>query len=119
MMAKTPILMNPSSTPILGGALGGLSSMSPYYIGNSSYHGGSTIRPGMKQSDIRSPSYIYQGSASNSPNYSSLRSHSPDYNSPMNSSGRYGNSPNYSPSPMEQNRNYFKNEEDVSDEDDE
>jgi DNA-directed RNA polymerase II subunit RPB1 len=106
-MPKTPMLLNPSNTPLIAG---GLSSMSPLYNpGNTSFHGNSIHRP---SSQMRSPSYLYQGSASvnSSPNYSSLRSHSPDYNSPMGSSGRYGNSPNYSLSPMDQNRGYFKKE---------
>lgn len=114
-MLKTPLLMNPSSTPII--QQGGLSSMSPLYNpGNTSFHGNSIHRP---SSQMRSPSYIYQGgSVSNSPNYSSFRSQSPDYNSPMGSSGRYGNSPNYSPSPMEQNRGYFKDEDNDDEEED-
>lgn len=104
-MLKTPLLVNPS-TPILQS--GGLSSMSPLYgISSQSIH--------QRSSHVRSPHYIYQGgSVSSSPNYSSLRSQSPDYNSPIGSSGRYGNSPNYSPSPMEQNRGYFKDEENDS-----
>jgi len=90
--------------------------MSPIYNpGNMSFHGNSVYRP---SSQMRSPSYFHLGSSS-SPNYSSLRSQSPDYNSPMGSSGRYGNSPNYSPSPMDQNRGPFKDEEVDDDEDDE
>lgn len=119
-MPRTPFVLNASGTPILQG---GLSAMSPiYYPGNTSFHNNSIHRP---TSAFRSPSYQnYQGSASSSPNYSSLKSHSPDYNSPMGSmgsSGRYGNSPNYSPSPMDQNRGeFFKNEEnDFEEEDDE
>lgn len=116
-LPKTPILMNASNTPILG-VMGGLSTMSPLYppAGNTSFHNNSMHRPA--SSNIRSPSYLYQASVSSSPNYSSLRSHSPDY-SPMGSSGRYNNSPNYSPSPMNDNRGYFKDEENDSDEDDE
>lgn len=103
MPMQTPFNFNPSNTPII---TGGLSSMTPIYpYGNTSYHGNSVHRP---SSQMRSPSYLYQGSVSNSPIYSSLRSHSPEYNSPMGSSGRYGNSPNYAPSPIDQNRNYFK-----------
>lgn len=106
-LLKTPLILNYSNTPILQH---GLNTMSPIYNpGNTSYHGNSMHRP---SSQIRSPSYVYQGGvSSSSPNYSSLRSQSPDYNSPMGSSGRYGNSPNYSPSPMEQNQKYFKDEE--------
>jgi hypothetical protein len=112
MVAQTPLAFNPaSSTPILGI----YSNMSPLYNpGNTSFHGNSINRPASSQ--MRSPSYLYQASSS-SPIYSSLRSHSPDYNSPMGSSGRYGNSPNYSPSPMDQNR-VFKNEEQDDDEED-
>lgn len=118
MMPRTPLLFNPSGTPILQG---GLSAMSPIYNpGSTSFHGNSIHRP---TSALRSPSYHYQGSVSSSPNYSSLKSHSPDYNSPMGSmgsSGRYGNSPNYSPSPMNPNQEFFKNEEnDFEEEDDE
>ena len=91
--------------------------MSPLYnVGQSSYHLNNANRP---SSQMRSPSYIYQNSNSSSPNYSSLQSRSPDYNSPMGSSGRYGNSPNYSPSPMDQHRNQYKNEDNDSEEDDE
>lgn len=112
-MPRTPLLLNPSTTPIIGG----LSNMSPLYNpGNTSFHGNSIHRP---SSQARSPNYYYQSSASSSPNYSSFRSHSPDYNSPMASSGRYGNSPNYSLSPMDQNRGYFKDEENDFEEDDE
>lgn len=112
-MPMTPLLLNPSTTPLIGG----LSNMSPLYNpGNTSFHGNSIHRP---SSQARSPNYYYQSSASSSPNYSSFRSHSPDYNSPMASSGRYGNSPNYSISPMDQNRGYFKDEENDFEEDDE
>jgi hypothetical protein len=111
--SQTPLNFNPSSTP-----LGGYSGMSPLYnVGQTSYHNSSLNRP---SSQIRSPSYIYQNSGSSSPNYSSLQSRSPDYNSPGASSGRYGNSPNYSPSPMDQHRNPYKKEEEIdSEEDDE
>jgi hypothetical protein len=99
---QTPLHFNPSNTPLMGN----LSSMSPVYNpGNTSFHN-SLHRP---TSQLRSPSHIYQ--ASSSPNYSSLRSHSPEYNSPLGSigsSGRFGNSPNYTPSPMDQNRGLFK-----------
>ena len=121
-LPRTPILINPSNTPLLGAGLGGgLSTMSPLYTpigmsGSASFHNNSVHqRP---SSNIRSPSYLYQGSGSSSPNYSSLHSHSPGYNSPMGSSGRYGNSPNYSPSPMDPNR-MFKEEDNDSEEDDE
>ena len=101
-IAQTPFLFNPSNTPLLN-----LPSQSPYYNpGQTSYHN-SSLRP---SSQMRSPSYLYQNSASSSPNYSSLQSRSPDYNSPMGSSGRMDNSPNYSPSPMDPHRNQFKNE---------
>ena len=88
MPNQTPINFNyASSTPI------GISHVSPIYQ-PSSIRGTS--------SNLRSPSYLYQGSSS-SPNYSSsLRSHSPDYNnSPMNSSNRVNNSPNYTPTPAD------------------
>ena len=89
--------------------------MSPLYnYGQTSFHNNS-LRP---SSQVRSPSYLYQSSSSNSPNYSSLQSRSPDYNSPVNS-GRYANSPNYSPSPMDANRNQYKNEEENDSEEDE
>lgn len=98
--------------------------MSPLYTpmgvaGSASFHGNSAYQRGVS-SNVRSPSYLYQGSGSSSPNYSSLHSHSPNYNSPLGSNGsvRYGNSPNYSPSPMDQNR-MFKDEENDSDEDEE
>ena len=102
--SQTPLVFNASSTPLVGG----YSSMSPLYnYGQTSFHNNS-LRP---SSQMRSPSYLYQ-SASSSPNYSSLQSRSPDYNSPLQSSGRYGNSPNYSPSPMDPNRNnQFKGED--------
>jgi hypothetical protein len=122
-LSRTPILMNPSNTPLLPGfgIGGGLSTMSPLYTplgvpGSASFHNSSMHRP--SSSNVRSPSYLYQGSGSSSPNYSSLQSRSPDYNSPMGSSGRYNNSPNYSPSPMDRNQ-IFKDEENDSDEDDE
>ncbi len=122
-LSRTPILMNASNTPLLvgSGLGGGLSTMSPLYtplgvVGSASFHNNSTHQ--RLSSNVRSPSYLYQGSGSSSPNYSSLHSHSPDYNSPLASSGRYNNSPNYSPSPMDQNR-LFKDEENDSDEDDE
>ena len=88
---------------------------SPFY-NNSSYHHPSS-RPSSSQ--IRSPSYLYQNSGSSSPNYSSLQSRSPDYNSPLGSSGRLGNSPNYSPSPMDSHRGQFKVEEEEENEFDE
>lgn len=105
MVAQTPLAFNPASnTPILGI----YSNASPLYNpGNTSFHGNSINRPSSSQ--MRSPSYLYHASSS-SPIYSSYRSHSPDYNSPIGSSGHYGNSPIYSPSPMDQNRG-FKNEE--------
>jgi hypothetical protein len=103
--SQTPLVFNASSTPLVGG----YSNMSPlYHFGQTSFHNNS-LRP---SSQMRSPSYLYQNSGSSSPNYSSLQSRSPDYNSPMQSSGRYGNSPNYSPSPMDPNRNnHFKGED--------
>lgn len=101
--SQTPLIFNPSSTPLVGG----YSGMSPLYsYGQTSFHNNS-LRP---SSQMRSPSYLYQNSNSSSPNYSSLQSRSPDYNSPVNSMGRYANSPNYSPSPMDPNRNQYKNE---------
>ena len=101
---QTPFIYNASNTPLLGRA-----TESPFYnAGPTSFHNPSN-RPSSSQ--IRSPSYLYQNSASSSPNYSSLQSRSPDYNSPLGSSGRLGNSPNYSPSPMDPNRGQFKAEE--------
>lgn len=102
---QTPFIYNASNTPLLGRV-----TESPFYnSGHTSLHNASN-RPSSSQ--IRSPSYLYQNSGSSSPNYSSLQSRSPDYNnSPLGSSGRMGNSPNYSPSPMDPNRQ-FKAEED-------
>ena len=93
MPMQSPFVYNqPSNTPLLPG---GLSNMSPRYNpGGTSLHNNSIYRP---SSQMRSPSYLFQGSASSSPNYSSLRSQSPDYSSPGGSSGRYSSSPNYSP----------------------
>jgi hypothetical protein len=72
MPMQTPLNFNSSSTPII---VGGLSSMTPLYnFGNTSYHGNSVHR---QSSQLRSPSYLFQGSSSNSPIYSSLRSNSP------------------------------------------
>lgn len=108
--SQTPFVMNPNSTPLLN-----LQSQSPFYgPGQTSYHN-TSLRP---SSQVRSPSYMYQNSASSSPNYSSLQSRSPDYNSPMGSSGRMSNSPNYSPSPLDPHRTQFKNEENDYDEED-
>ena len=104
MAQQTPFIYNASNTPLLGRA-----TESPFYnAGQTSFH--PSNRPSSSQ--IRSPSYLYQNSASSSPNYSSLQSRSPDYNSPLGSSGRLGNSPNYSPSPIDPNRGQFKAEED-------
>jgi hypothetical protein len=109
--SQTPLIFNQGTTPLIGN----IATMSPLYNpGQTPYNQSSLNR---QSSQMRSPSYLYQ--ASSSPNYSSLRSHSPDYNSPMGSSGRYSNSPNYSPSPMDQHRSQFKNEENDSDEEDE
>ena len=96
---QTPFIYNTNATPLLNRP-----TESPFY-NNSSYHHHSS-RPSSSQ--IRSPSYLYQNSGSSSPNYSSLQSRSPDYTSPLGSSGRLGNSPNYSPSPMDSNRGQFK-----------
>ena len=109
--SQTPFVYNTSNTPLLN-----IQSQSPYYnAGQTSFHN-TSLRP---SSQIRSPSYLYQNSASSSPNYSSLQSRSPDYNSPLGSSGRLGNSPNYSPSPMDPHRGQFKTEENDYDEEDE
>jgi hypothetical protein len=107
IMSKTPIYtynINPSiSTPIQMG------QSSPMYINanTSSFYRGS--QSSYSNVPGRSPGYHQ---VSNSPNYSSSnRSHSPDYNSSMRSSGRYGNSPNYTPNQADNNKE-FKNEED-------
>jgi len=101
---QTPLPFNQlSSTP--------LAPTSPVYgMGMSSMH-----NRFQGTSYLRSPHYNMGYGSTNSPNYysSSMRSRSPDYNSPANSSNRYGNSPNYTPTLHESNRQPFKDEEDA------